>query len=206
MWVNIKVVLEKEVKGRWYFEKTKNKKHETSHKSNTLCSGWYLVARITPGWVIISVSLNGYASWNFACLMNYPPSPDFSCLFGSGMPVLRGEEPDVFLCFIPVFSNWFPLMSSFLKRTWWSIYSFLQSVTSGQNFTTCYARDNEVHLFCSSNKWHHSSQHQALKASYWLPQLSENSLTAPATLSFPPLLFCRLWNQLRSKQTLLSCL
>ena len=42
------------------------------------------MAGITPGWVIISVSPNGYASWNVACLTNYPPSPDFSVSSAAG--------------------------------------------------------------------------------------------------------------------------
>lgn len=64
---DIKVVLEKWSQREMVFwkrpqEKKKRKHHrDLQQECNTLYSRWYLVAWITPAWVIISASLNGCA-------------------------------------------------------------------------------------------------------------------------------------------------
>lgn len=123
--VNIKVVLKKQSRREMAFwEGCKKKCRDLQWPCDILYSRCYSVAGITPGWVIISVSPNGYASWNVACLMNYPPSSDFSVSSAAGCRCCV-ERDQMFSSVVFLVDS---VPSSFLNRTRWGICSFSQEL------------------------------------------------------------------------------
>lgn len=179
--VNIKVVLKKQSRREMAFwEGRKKKCRDLQWPCDILYSRYYSVAGITPGWVIISVSPNGYASWNIACLMNYPPSPDFSVSSAAGCRCCV-ERNQMF--FSVVF-----LVDSISRAPSWIGHDevsvvFLKNCSKTKAVSakfhhqseeimefTCWAATGELHyLLLGSNKWH-------------------MDLSAPGTYSFLPAL------------------
>lgn len=167
--VNIKVVLKKQSRREMAFwEGCKKKCRDLQWPCDILYSRCYSVAGITPGWVIISVSPNGYASWNVACLMNYPPSSDFSVSSAAGCRCCVERDQ--------MFSSVVFLVDSVSRAPSWIGHDevsvvFLKNCSETKAVSAKFHHQSEeiMEFTCwaaTSDTW--TSQNQALTASYRL--------------------------------------